>query len=61
MLCGMMPFRPKPETLENLIRTIQKSPLEFPQQIQLSNEIKDLLAKMLTVDPEKRITFEAID
>lgn len=58
LLTGNMPF--KASTLEKLNQLIVQGEFEYPKDLELSDDVKDLIAKMLTVDPEKRITIEAV-
>jgi serine/threonine protein kinase len=56
MVVGTFPFSPK--TRENLRKEIMYTDLIFPDE--LSDDLVDLLTKMLQKDPEKRISIEEI-
>ena len=56
MLCGYLPFEDKNNDV--LFDKILECNVEFPEF--LSEEPKDLINKILVVDPEKRITIEEI-
>lgn len=58
MLCGQLPFTGK--TPNEVIEKIKKGIFEFPIEIELSTAVKDLIARMLTVDYKKRITINDI-
>lgn len=55
---GKPPYTAKspPELLEN----IKKKKLEFPDDIKRSDEIKDLLTRMLQIEEEKRISWNEL-
>ena len=56
MLCGYLPFEDKNN--DALFDKILECNLEFPEY--LSEDSKDLISKILVVDPEKRITIPQI-
>ena len=56
MLCGYLPFEDKINDI--LFDKILECKIEFPEF--LSNEAKDLINKILVVDPKKRITISEI-
>ena len=56
MVCGYLPY--EEENSEKLYQKIFSSKLEIPDRISL--QCKDLIKKMLEVDPKKRITLEEI-
>ena len=56
MVCGYLPF--DGETNKILFKNILKCRPEIPEC--LGNSVKDLIASILTYDPEKRITIEGI-
>ena len=53
LVTGIMPF--KACTVEELNKAILKGKFEFPKNQSLSDELKDLLGKMLEVDVKRRI------
>lgn len=55
MIIGDLPF--DGETEEDIENNIVKKKLKFKNTKPISNELKDMLTKMLTKDPEKRITM----
>lgn len=58
MLFGKYPFFPQNGgTLEDLRGIIQKGQVIFPGNVDVSKEVKDLIAKMLRREQEKRISF----
>ena len=56
MLCGYLPFEDKINDI--LFDKILECKIDFPEY--LSNEVIDLINKILVVDPEKRITIPEI-
>ena len=56
MLCGYPPFNG--ETNEEILENVKKGEYEFPPEEwdQISKEAKDLISKMLTFNPAKRIS-----
>jgi calcium/calmodulin-dependent protein kinase I len=56
LLCGFPPFYH--DSTAALYKQIKKGQYEFPDPYwsEISNEAKDLVSKLLTVDPKKRIT-----
>jgi serine/threonine protein kinase len=58
ILTGAMPF--KASTIDNLHKLIIKGEFEFPENNQLTSEAKDLIKRMLVVNPDKRITIEEV-
>ena len=56
MVCGYLPFEDKDN--ESLFRKIMKGDLRFPMYI--SECVKDLIKKILVIDPNKRIKLEEI-
>ncbi|KAK8550568.1 hypothetical protein V6N13_119086 [Hibiscus sabdariffa] len=56
LLAGFLPFRD--ENVMNMYRKIFKAEFEFPPWF--STESKRLISKLLTADPERRITIPAI-
>lgn len=60
LCCGMHPFIQRPETIEELEYAMTERILGFehPRWDAISKEAKDLIAKMLTVEVEKRIHAE---
>ena len=58
ILTGGMPF--KASTIENLHKIIIKGEFEFPENNNLSTEVKELIKGMLVVNPEKRLNIEQV-
>ena len=58
MVTGKVPFKDKSKELEPLHELIKKGDFEFPTKNSLSNELQNLIKKMLTVDPHQRITID---
>lgn len=59
MLIGKMPF--KGSTISDLHLSITTAAFKIPEQPKISAEAKDLIHKMLTVDPDKRLSsFEVL-
>jgi serine/threonine protein kinase len=56
MVAGKLPF--DDENIQSLIHKITKGVFDMPSD--LSSSCKDLISKLLTVDPSKRITFAEI-
>ena len=56
MVAGKLPF--DDEDIQSLIHKITKGVFDMPSD--LSSSCKDLISKLLTVDPSKRITFAEI-
>ncbi|EAR97475.1 Serine/Threonine kinase domain protein (macronuclear) [Tetrahymena thermophila SB210] len=58
MIYGRPPFNPhKGAHIQDLINLIEKNQIDF-SAIQIPPEVKDLILKMLVVDPNQRISFE---
>ena len=53
MLCGLPPFYV--ENLERMYELIKSGTLKFPKRIQLSDEAKDVIKKLLERDVNKRL------
>lgn len=61
MIFGKPPFMPaKGGGIAGLIKEIQKEIFIFPDDIPVSEELKNLLRRMLTVNPQKRIDFKEL-
>ncbi|RNE98450.1 putative serine/threonine protein kinase, partial [Trypanosoma rangeli] len=56
MLAGHLPFEDR--TMNALLAKIERG--EYQMVRHVSDAVKDLIARMLTVDPKKRITMEGI-
>ncbi|KAL9650533.1 hypothetical protein ABK040_004752 [Willaertia magna] len=56
MLSGKLPFDDK--NIHNLFKKIESGKVEYP--LQFSKDVKDLISKMLQVNPKKRITIPQI-
>lgn len=54
-LCGETPFQAK--TLDELARKKKNSPITFPHYISIPKECKDLITRLLQVDPNQRISW----
>ena len=54
MVCGSLPFSDPTgkKTFDNIIN----GQFSFPPELELSKEVKDLISKILTVDPKERLT-----
>ena len=58
MLFGNFPFKSKKE--EELFELINKAKLNFPDNIEISDEAKNLLFKIIVINPIKRVSLEDI-
>ena len=60
MLCGYLPFDDKDD--KKIFKKIIKCDLEFPSEdeINLSNEVKDLISRILVANPLERIKIDEI-
>ena len=58
MVFGNFPFRAKKE--EKLFELITEGNLIFPKDIEVSDEVKNLISKMMVIKPSKRISLESI-
>ena len=58
MLYGRFPFRAK--TQEDLFDIINEANVVFPEDIEISEEIKDLITKIFVVNPTQRISLNEI-
>jgi serine/threonine protein kinase len=59
LVTGTVPFR-NANTAEELIEKTSKANFEFPQNLKLSTQIKDLITSCLKVNPGRRPTTTAI-
>jgi serine/threonine-protein kinase SRK2 len=64
MVCGAYPFRRREddglhaqERMEALLRRIEAVEYSFPVNIALSDEVKDLISRLLVSDPQRRATL----
>ena len=55
MVIGKMPFTGESE--DEIINQVVKRKLKFKNEKPISKEIRDLITKILTKDPEKRINM----
>lgn len=55
LLTGRLPFDEEDGNIRNLLLKVQSGIFEMPDDDEVSPEAQDLLAKILTVDPERRI------
>ncbi|AQZ18938.1 KCC4 (YCL024W) and GIN4 (YDR507C) [Zygosaccharomyces parabailii] len=55
LLTGRLPFDEEDGNIRNLLLKVQSGKFEMPDDDEISPEAQDLLAKILTVDPELRI------
>lgn len=60
MVCGKPPFFPIKGTIENLISLIEQNEVQFASSVKVSEELKDLIRKMLERDAGKRAGYEEI-
>ena len=58
MLYGKFPFKSKKE--EELFELINKAKLVFPTNVNISDEAKNLLMKIIVIKPSKRLSLENI-
>ena len=59
LVTGTVPFR-NANTAEELIEKTSKANFEFPQNLKLSTQIKDLITSCLKINPGRRPTTTAI-
>ena len=59
LVTGTVPFRAA-ATSEELLQKASTSDFEFPQNLRLSTQIKDLISSCLKVNPGRRPTATAI-
>lgn len=61
ILVGKLPFNPgRHAGINDLLELIRKQKVTFPNDIKLSEQVKDLIRRMLVYDQEKRISFEEL-
>lgn len=60
LLTGRLPFDEEDGNIRNLLLKVQKGEFEMPEDDEITKEAQDLLAKILTVDPKKRVTIRDI-
>lgn len=53
MMVGFLPFRDK--QMINMYKKILRQPVEFPESLQISEEAKDLIRKLLVKNPKQRL------
>jgi serum/glucocorticoid-regulated kinase 2 len=56
MLCGLPPFYS--DNLEKMYDSIKNSPVKFPKKINLEEDTKDIIRKLLEKNPKKRLGYE---
>ena len=56
MLCGLPPFYM--DNIDKMYEMIQTSQVKFPKRINLSNEAKDIIQKLLEKNPKKRLGYQ---
>ena len=56
MLIGFPPFFV--ENIDKMYEMIKSSPVKFPKKINLSDDAKDLIKKLLEKDPKKRLGYQ---
>ncbi|KAL3235815.1 protein kinase GIN4 [Nakaseomyces bracarensis] len=60
LLTGRLPFDEEDGNIRNLLLKVQKGEFEMPEDDEITKEAQDLLARILTVDPKKRVTIRDI-
>lgn len=55
LLTGRLPFDDEDGNIRNLLLQVQSGKYQMPDDDEISQDAQDLIAKILTVDPEKRI------
>ncbi|EJS42124.1 gin4p [Saccharomyces arboricola H-6] len=55
LLTGRLPFDEEDGNIRTLLLKVQKGEFELPSDGEISREAQDLIVKILTVDPERRI------
>ena len=60
LLTGRLPFDEEDGNIRNLLLKVQSGKYEMPGDDEISHEAQDLIAKILTVDPEQRIKTREI-
>lgn len=55
LLTGRLPFDEEDGNIRNLLLKVQSGKFDMPDEDEISGDARDLLAEILTVDPEKRI------
>ncbi|EKE41806.1 hypothetical protein ENUP19_0303G0005 [Entamoeba nuttalli] len=58
MAFGLMPF--DGDTLEELIEKVKVGKFVYPEDIEVPEEVKDLINRMLIINPKERITIKEI-
>ena len=58
MIFGDFPFRANKQ--DKLFELITKGDLIFPDDIEVSDKVKNLLSKIIVIKPSKRISLEEI-
>lgn len=60
LLTGRLPFDEEDGNIRNLLLKVQSGKFDMPEDDEVSAEAQDLIAKILTVDPEQRIKTREI-
>lgn len=58
MIVGCAPFTGK--SFQEIVRAIRKDPLSFPSTVIIPDEAKDLILRLLTKQPDRRLQGESI-
>ena len=56
MLCGLPPFYT--DNLDKMYDSIKNNPVKFPKKINLGEDTKDIIIKLLEKNPKKRLGYE---
>ena len=56
MLCGLPPFYT--DNLDKMYDSIKNNPVKFPKKINLGEDTKDIIKKLLEKNPKKRLGYE---
>jgi tRNA A-37 threonylcarbamoyl transferase component Bud32 len=60
MVTGKVPFKDAGQSLDGLHRLIRKGEFAFPAAAALSADLRDLISRMLVVDPAARLTVDEV-
>ena len=57
MIYGLLPWKEKNSSIQELTESIKKEQIHFPNTVDVPEKLKNLIKKMLVIDEEERISI----